>query len=248
MRLFFLILTLSLLPLPPLCRMVQAATERPVPVVVELFTSQNCAECISADTLIAEIAHNPDSGLIVLSCHVTLWDHRGWKDTLSHDDCAQRQRDYAALLEQGRTFTPQIVVNGGQSFEARHAALDTSIQKSRLKDKIDPIAIDMTPDGFTVRLPELPAGQRIGYALTALVYDVNHSVAITGGENRGKTIVYAHAVSDIIRLDLWQGAAEARLLKRRLFESDRMHGLVILAQAVPGGKIRAAGEYRIYFN
>lgn len=219
------------------------------PVIVELFTSQGCADCPSADETLAKIAHNPDNGLIVLGCHVTTWDHLRWKDTLSLEECSQRQRDYSAQLEQGRTYTPQMVVNGKYSFlGSRPSDLEKALRKSRQENKVDRIGVTMTERGFEITLPALPAGQRQPYELSVITYMTNRPVAITAGDNRGKEIIYAHAVSGIKRLDPWQGNAETRLLRQETLPADHLHGIAIIAQPVKGGAIRAAGEYRIYFN
>lgn len=225
------------------------AADRQAPVVVELFTSQNCSDCPEADEFLSSIAHNPDNGLIVLGCHVTTWDNRKWIDTLSLPECSERQHDYSGLLEQGRSYTPQMVVNGASSFKgSREFDFDLAVRKTRLKDPVALIKIDMTERGFEIELPELPAGQRVPYELNVITYMTNRTIDITAGENRGQKITYAHAVSGITRLPPWQGKAETRLIKMDQLNGDHLHGVVITAQPVRGGKIRAAGEYRIYFN
>jgi hypothetical protein len=226
-----------------------AGAAEPPPVVVELFTSQSCDSCPAADEILGEIAHNPDNGLIVLGCHVTTWDHLRWRDTLSLEICSERQRDYGAQLEQGRTYTPQMVVNGKYSFVgSRQADLDKALRKAKQENKVERIGVTMSDAGFTIELPDLPAGQHQPYELSLITYMTNRPVSITAGENRGKDIVYAHAVSGIRRLDPWQGAAETRVIGRETLPAGHLHGVAIVAQPIKGGAIRAAGEYRIYFN
>lgn len=243
-RLFALFCLLLTLPCAP--AMAQDGTG---PVVVELFSSQSCSSCPPADKIVADIAHNADNGLIVLGCHVTYWDHLRWKDTLSLGACTQRQRDYAGLLEQGRSYTPNMVVNGRQSFVgSRDYELDRALRKARQDDTVANITVEMTPQGYTVTLPDLPAGQQIPYELNVLTYMTNQTVDIGAGENEGEKITYAHAVSGITRLDPWQGKAETRTIKTSQLNTDHLHGVVVIAQPVRGGPVRAAGEYRIYFN
>ncbi len=242
---FFLLFLAFISPVSP------ALAQQPgqPPVVVELFTSQSCAGCPPADEILGEIAHNPDNGLIVLGCHVTTWDHLRWKDTLSLEECSERQRDFGAQLEQGRTYTPQMVINGKYSFMgSREADFEKSLRKARQENKVERINVTMTERGFEIKLPALPAGQHQPYELSVITYMTNRPVEITGGDNRGKEIVYAHAVSGIRRLDPWQGGAETRLLRREFVSEDHLHGIVVLAQPIKGGAVRAAGEYRIYFN
>lgn len=219
------------------------------PIVVELFTSQSCSSCPAADKILGSIAHNPDNGLIVLGCHVTYWNHLRWKDTLSLEACTERQRDYAGILEQGRSYTPNMVVNGSWSFTgSRQSELDQALRKASQKNDVELIQVEMTTEGFRVELPELPAGQKVPYELSAITYTTNQTVDIKSGENRGETITYAHAVSGITHLSPWQGNKETRMISASTLNHDKLHGLVIIAQPVRGGKIKAAGEYRIYFN
>ena len=50
-------------------------------VVVELFTSQGCAACRSAEAVAGELARRPS--VLVLTLPVPYWDYLGWKDTLA---------------------------------------------------------------------------------------------------------------------------------------------------------------------
>jgi len=78
--------------------------------VVELFTSQGCSSCPSADALLARLAGRDD--VIALSLPVDYWDYLGWKDTLASPRFSERQRAYAHTRADGAIYTPQAVVNG----------------------------------------------------------------------------------------------------------------------------------------
>ena len=53
-------------------------------VVLELFTSQGCSSCPSADSLLGELAESRDD-VVALSFHVDYWDYIGWEDRFRDD-------------------------------------------------------------------------------------------------------------------------------------------------------------------
>jgi hypothetical protein len=88
----------------------------PVPVVIELFTSEGCSSCPPADDVLATLVREqPVRGvqIIGLGEHVDYWDRLGWKDQFSSALFTARQNEYAQrAFHADSIYTPQLIVNG----------------------------------------------------------------------------------------------------------------------------------------
>ncbi|MEM7551393.1 MAG: DUF1223 domain-containing protein [Bacteroidota bacterium] len=94
-------------------------TETEYPVIVELFTSQGCSSCPSADKVLKEIVDNTETNgkpIYGLSFHVSYWNYLGWKDPYSKESFTDRQHTYGAFMRARSIYTPQMIVNGIDQF------------------------------------------------------------------------------------------------------------------------------------
>src|SRR5207244_447517 len=83
--------------------------------VVELFSSEGCSSCPSADLLVSRLttwARKNNRNVYPLIFHVDYWNNLGWRDVFSNQEFTQRQRNYAQIFKEQGVYTPQMIVNG----------------------------------------------------------------------------------------------------------------------------------------
>jgi len=102
--------------------------------VIELFTSEGCSSCPSADKLISRIKSENKKDVYILSFHVDYWNRLGWKDVFSQPAFTERQQIYATHLSLQGVYTPQIVVNGTEEF----VGSDEKRLRTSLKNNVNP--------------------------------------------------------------------------------------------------------------
>ena len=212
------------------------------PVVVELFTSQGCSACPSADRLLSELAARDD--VIALSFHVDYWDYLGWKDTLATPQSTQRQRTYAPRVNReliGRklrgSFTPEMVIEGTDSLigSDREDVLARIAAHARVEDVAE---VDLRREGDALVIELMPVGAGAAMANVRLVQFIPRAVVdIRRGENAGRTIVYTNVVTKITDVARWDGRAPQTVRVRNIDEP-----VAVLVQRGEAGSILAAAQ------
>ncbi len=190
------------------------ATAQRVPVLVELFTSEGCSDCPPADVLLAKLdAAQPIAGAqaIVLSEHVTYWNHLGWSDPFSFDAMSQRQEEYARQFGLDSNYTPQMVVDGTEQFvgsdgRALVAALTKQAKAPKQSLTIAAAKWDHESALFSVHA-NAPVGTKL---LAVLAADATHS-EVARGENAGRTLHHTAVVR--VMKEYPANAADGRELK-----------------------------------
>jgi len=202
------------------------------PVVVELFSAQNCPACPPADEYMKSLINS--KGVIALSCHV---DYFGKSSAgLSKPFCTKRQTRYIKQIGRKSHFTPQMMVNGHMS-EVGYETSDVaaSIVKGR-SERVQRITI--TSPAQNVFNFKLGASSSKQADLWMAVYQKPKSVT-----RRGKTTTYYNVIKDIIPLGVWNGSAVNRVISP-IVDRDSA-GFAIVAQDKRDGKILAAGNYKL---
>jgi hypothetical protein len=127
----------------------QAAAATPTPILVELFTSEGCADCPPADAVLEKlIATQPAAGMEVIGLgqHVDYWDQLGWKDRFSSAALTNRQRIYSAHFNLESIYTPQMVVDGRAQFVGSDGKAATQAIARALAAKHGLVRIDVESD------------------------------------------------------------------------------------------------------
>jgi hypothetical protein len=207
--------------------------------VVELFTSQGCSSCPPADALLSELARRPE--IVALTLPVDYWDYLGWKDTLAHSAFTARQRAYAGARGDRQVYTPQAVVNGGESCVGSNRAKIERLMAVRSELPV-PVAAAETGDRIAI---DVGAGEPVeGAAVWLLPVARVRTVPISRGENRGRTATYANVVRGFTRVGIWTGEParfEVPIAAAREGEADAYVVLLQdIRQGAPGAILGAA--------
>jgi len=191
----------------------------PVPILVELFTSEGCSSCPPADTLLTRLAGEKTIGgaeVVTLAFHVDYWDRLGWKDRFSSAAFTERQNRYAEAWKTDRVYTPQAVVDGrvefvGTDVKQALSALASSAARPHATVALA-LGVDDAPRQRTLRVAiDPPAGATFsGDVLLAVAQDGLAS-EVTAGENARKRLEHTGVVRGVTRIGRVAKGAPVRL-------------------------------------
>jgi hypothetical protein len=168
------------------------------PAVVELYTSEGCSSCPPADRWLSTLKGRPD--VLALAFHVNYWDRLGWPDRFANAATTERQHRLQRASAAPYVYTPQVLLNGRDLRQWRHAALPRPPARG--------VSLVLTREGSTVRATvDSPASQRVtGY--WALLED-GHVSRVKAGENAGETLAHDHVVTMYRPVAAWSGGRQS---------------------------------------
>lgn len=229
----------------------------PVPVVVELFTSEGCSSCPPVDTLMRKLdAIQPIKGVDVIAVeeHVDYWNHDGWVDPYSAMEWTNRQQQYVMKFKDSSAYTPQVIVDGDKEMvnaspRAVVNAIMQAAQQENLQVSVDPGAADGNDaQKFDVRVTSAPGTAKQSKADVWLaVTEDGLQMDVTGGENKGRTLQHASVVRSLEKIGTIsdkgaaQFTADPRVKLKSSWKRPNLH-VVVFVQDHKSLRILGAGS------
>lgn len=181
----------------------------PVPILLELFTSEGCSSCPPADTFVQRLDASqpvPGAQLIVLSEHVDYFNHEGWTDPYSSHSVTERQLGYVRVLRLDNAYTPQIIVDGNTVLHLDDPQQMKQIFQKSASTPTVPIHIDSVgngtkdPSGLQAHIEidggaeKRNAGIYLAVALDRVTSQVLH------GENGGQSLTHVAVLQSLTQI------------------------------------------------
>lgn len=225
---------------PPLT---EAESKNSVPAVLELFTSEGCSSCPSADALLSELARKNPNSIVVLSEHVDYWNYLGWKDPYSSPVFSERQKRYVEKLHSSSMYTPQLVVNGtDESVGNNHQAVEQALRRQGGANlsalAIITIANSSQPN-INIEFDSVPEMASSPFVANIAFVKDNATSKVTRGENQGRTLMHTNVVTKLISVKC---APTTKRMQLAISAEGSKHArMIVFLQKPEFGKIFAVG-------
>jgi hypothetical protein len=223
----------------------------PVPVLVELFTSEGCSSCPPAEDELSRLEHDqPIAGVRILPIgfHVDYWNDLGWPDPFSSPRWTNRQREYDPS-HGGHLYTPQAVVQGGRDCvgsddralrglardAARTPAARVTVSASRGRET-DALRV-------SIAVGALPSSDQAELQVVLVEHDV--VVDVPRGENAGKRLHHAPLAREVANRGVVPGGGgtfDASFAIPATSRADRL-GVVAIVRERSSHRVLGAGSF-----
>ncbi len=210
----------------PLLTMLALGASKPTPVLVELFTSEGCSSCPTADKALAWLeATQPVEGVevIALSLHVDYWNQLGWADPYSSPRFTARQEAYGKEM-----YTPQMVVDGDAAFVGSQQRALEVLADRKGATRIDVTVCAVVKDGV-VEVTAKSASSAV--PLWVAIAESGLAHLVPRGENSGRTLSHTAVVRELQRV---KADGTVRIPLDKAWKRDALKVVAFLQQAGPG--------------
>jgi len=229
-------------------------------VLVELYTSQGCDMCPTAEKVLGALAER-DRRIVPIAFHID-YLNEPWKDVFSDPLYSQRQMTYNQLYakpknsDYGLYYTPMLMIDGEQSVNGREPASAEAAIRQALARKpavaLD-VILDLKRDGLsgtaTIKVTSRSArAEKSPLLVCAVLREDGVVTDVPSGENAGKSLVARFPARqtkyDFIELDGKSPATQRFLfvieptwnrqnLRLAVFVQDKRTGAVHQAADLP---------------
>lgn len=225
---------LAILMLVTTLQPVKDEVYKPV-VVLELFTSQGCSSCPSADALLDAVSTTySKTNVITLSYHVDYWNYIGWKDPFSQNAFTEKQRAYSRKFFRSSIYTPQVVVNGQEHF----VGSDKSTMEKKLKTYLNKssenqVAIaNLSQSKGVVKLDYKVNGNVENKTLRVALVIKERETSIDRGENKNRVLKNSNIVVEERYLNLNSVTGHVEItIPNLVLDTDDLSVIVLVQNA-----------------
>jgi hypothetical protein len=232
----------------------------PVPVVVELFTSEGCSSCPPMDTLLRKLDMiQPIKGVQVIGIeeHVDYWNQDGWIDPYSALEWTGRQEQYVMRFKDKTAYTPQIIVDGDKEMvnpspRSVVNAIWQAAQQQNMQVSLQVGAADgKDAQQFHIRVTSAAGSAKQEKADVWLaVTEDGLRMDVTSGENKGRTLQHAAIVRSLEKIGTLSDKGDAQFTAdpRVRFKSSWKKpnlSVVVFVQERKSLRILGAGSTRV---
>ncbi len=183
--------------------------------VVELFSSEGCSSCPSADLLIRKLtawARQNNEPVYPLVFHVDYWNNLGWRDVFSRAEFTQRQNTYAQIFKDQGVYTPQMIVNGSDAFIGSN---QEQLQKDLNQELSIPASlvlhISLTKQEGQITVKYDAEGFSNGDVVNIALVERGLSTEVTAGENAGRTLRHDNVVKEFRTMPLTSAVSQVTI-------------------------------------
>lgn len=202
--------------------------------IVQLFTSQGCSSCPSADLLLEKVEKDYEGkNVFVLSYHVDYWNRLGWKDVFSKKEFSDLQYSYSTKFGGSSVYTPQAIVNGDVHFVGSSEAkmksylskfLKTNSENTVLLSGIKKNGNEIT---FNYKVEGNVSGKDLKIALAIQKKETN----VKHGENSGRKLTSVNIVVEQLKISLNKTEGIVSIIIPELVENNDPLNLVAFVQS-----------------
>lgn len=216
--------------------------------VVELFSSEGCSSCPSADLLISKLtawARQNKSPVYPLVFHVDYWNNLGWRDVFSRWEFTQRQKDYARIFKTEGVYTPEMIVNGSDAFlgsDEDHLQKTLGHELSLSTDVTLQIRAIKQQGRLTVICQT--QGFSKGDVVHVALVERGLSTDVTAGENAGRTLHHNNVVREFRTGPLTASGAKIEIPLDRISDSSQA-SVIVFVQNPTTMLIEAAQQWDV---